>query len=551
MFYIRYLIAEVLRRWSKTLTITAGLSIASAIIIVIISISHALSAAQNTVLNPLQNVGTDIMVTRSLESSKISDLDEKTQEEVRSENSTRVDLSKLGNPGEKFSTDSFIAGSTLTFDNSVTGNIDANQVSNYVGGLILSVSHQEGTIPKVSSTFSYGGDKISISQEIASMTDEERAASEQARETARAEIQAKGLDPRSEEARQIERTYMDSAMPERFKRMTTEVITPEKTVTQDVGPIETDIQTSTTTVAGVDTSKTTMGLILPDQIVTGSYFSGNDQIILNQAYADKSQKTVGDTVQLAEKTYNVIGIVNPKLYTNTADLYLPLAELQQLSGREARINILLVKSTGADAVESASTSLEGLFAGAKVVNANDTAKQVSGSLVSAANLTNRFIGLTSIIVIIASCIIVSLLTVAAINKRTREIGTLKAIGWSNTEVVRQIVAENITLGILGAIGGALLGALALYILNTYDIALSANVSSLNAAASNFFRGMPRPGSETTQAAVEATIHLKAAYQSTIFLIGSAVALGGAVISGFFAALKASTLKPQVALRNLE
>ncbi|PJA37102.1 hypothetical protein CO181_04900, partial [candidate division WWE3 bacterium CG_4_9_14_3_um_filter_43_9] len=64
MFYLQYLKAELLRRFGKTFTITFGLAIASAIIITIISASQSLSQAQEKVLNPLENVGTDIMVTR-------------------------------------------------------------------------------------------------------------------------------------------------------------------------------------------------------------------------------------------------------------------------------------------------------------------------------------------------------------------------------------------------------------------------------------------------------------------------------------------------------
>lgn len=561
MFWLRYVWAEIVRRWGKTVTITLGLAIASAIIIVMISISGALSDAQKTVLNPLENVGTDIMVTRSVGADGQSQLDEATRTELRSENRMSIDLSKLGSPGDAFSADSFQSGTMLTFESATIKKLDSSVVANVVPGLIMNVSHQEGTVPKVTAQFETGGERLQVNTEIAPMTDAERTAYDAARDMAMADLKAKGIDPRSEEGRQAVREATNSALPERFRRTTTEITTPKQIFTKDIGPIATDIKTETFTVSGVDTGNTAMGLILPDQIVNGAYFTGDGtgQVVINKAFADKQRKKVGDTVKLNSVEYKVVGIVNPKLYTNTTDYYLPLPELQKIAGKENRINIMLIKSGSASSVEDTSKKLEGLFSGAKVVNSKDTAKQVTGSLVSVSNLTDRFIGLTSLIVVLAAFIIVSLLTVSSINKRTREIGTLKAIGWSNAEVLRQIVAENVVLGVLGALAGVGLGVGALLLMNRYDVSLSANISSLNTTATGMFRGFPGGGgfgvrgdeAQAAASSVETVVHLKASLSYLVILLGVAVAIGGAVVSGFFAALKASVMRPQAALRNLE
>ena len=44
------------------------------------------------------------------------------------------------------------------------------------------------------------------------------------------------------------------------------------------------------------------------------------------------------------------------------------------------------------------------------------------------------------------------------NKRTRELGTLKALGWPQRLVVRQVAGESLAQGALGGALGALLGA---------------------------------------------------------------------------------------------
>ena len=50
--------------------------------------------------------------------------------------------------------------------------------------------------------------------------------------------------------------------------------------------------------------------------------------------------------------------------------------------------------------------------------------------------------------------IASLLTLSSVTKRTRELGTLKAIGWKRSRVVRQIAGESLAQGALGGVAGA-------------------------------------------------------------------------------------------------
>ncbi|MDH4358425.1 MAG: FtsX-like permease family protein [Candidatus Berkelbacteria bacterium] len=548
MFYLGYLKAELTRRLGKTVSISLGLAIASLIIIVIISVSQALSSAQETVLNPLKNVGTDIMVSRSVNAENMRDLDEATRAEFQSENRVSTDLSKLGDPGQSFTNDIFLPGEFLTFDQNVTEKLDKNLVAKYAPALILNVTHQEGTIPNIVAEVQTGGEEIEMRREIEPMTPEEQAAVDAARTKAQQELQEKGIDPKSEEGRNYIRQATEAAMPERFKNQTFKFTNPSRTYRQNIGAISTDIKTTTMTVGGVDVGKGDIGLILSSQIVEGSNFNGGDQIIVNKSYASKNNIKVGDKFKLAQKECTVVGLVEPKLYSNMADLYLPLGELQKLAGKENRINLILVKSTEAKSVSETSQALSGLFAGAQVSDAQETAKQVSGSLISAANLTSRFILTASAVVVLAAFIIVSLLTVSSINKRTREIGTLKAIGWSNLEVTRQIALENLSLGIIGALVGIGLGVLIIFLLNRFGLSLSASIAKSGLQG---MMGRFRPGSEGVEDSISALVELKIAYNYLILLLGAAVAILGATVSGLIAALKVSNLKPQIALRNVE
>jgi len=560
MFYLSYLKNELVRRIGKTITISLGLAIASAIIIVIISTSQSLSSTQETVLNPLENVGTDILVTRTVDLESGGKNEAAGYDYLR-ENIVTTDLSQYGTAGDTFVRDVFLSGSLLSFSADEANKLDGSLVEDYALGLILNVIHQEGEIPEIISEIETGGEEIhvpgqeiNVSGDIAPMTAEEEEALAAAKEAARQEAQALGITPKSPEFRLIVMEAVNNAMPERFQGYERTLKTEDRTITTEKQTIrteietpETDIRTENFTVAGVDITKENIGLVLPEQVVEGEFITETNQAVVSVSYASSEEISIGDSLMLNENEYTVVGTVEPKLYTNSADIYLTLEELQRIAERENKINILLVKSADAYSVEEVSSQLDSLFASAQVTDSSDTAEKVTGSLVDAANLTDRFVGLTSIIVMIAAFIIVSLLTVLSINKRTREIGTLKAIGWSNRKVVRQILMESIVLGVIGALLGVGLGLLSITVLNNFDISFSAEFASSNLET----LGQKWLGTGGESEPVTTSFDLQVVYTNTILLIGSLLALAGSIIAGIIASYKSSRMKPSEALRHLE
>ncbi|MBU2236187.1 ABC transporter permease, partial [Patescibacteria group bacterium] len=385
MFYLTYLKNELVRRIGKTITISLGLAIASAIIIVIISTSQSLSSTQETVLNPLENVGTDIMVTRTVDQENLKNGD--SGYDYLRENIVTTDLSQYGSAGDTFVRDVFLSGSLLSFPVEEATDIDESLIEDYALGLILNVTHQEGEIPEIVSEIETGGEQIHVPgqemviiDDIAPMTAEEQDVVDAARSAAGEKASELGLTPRSPEFRLLMMDAMNEAMPERFQGSEKTVRTDDRTITTEKQTIrteietpETNIQTENFVVAGVDISKENIGLVLPDQVVEGEFITESNQVVVSTSYASSEEISVGDKIILSENEYNVVGVVEPQLYSNTADIYLSLEELQRISERVGNVNIMLVKSADAFSVEDVSNQLDGLFAGAQVTDSSDTA----------------------------------------------------------------------------------------------------------------------------------------------------------------------------------
>ena len=102
--------------------------------------------------------------------------------------------------------------------------------------------------------------------------------------------------------------------------------------------------------------------------------------------------------------------------------------------------------------------IETKFPNAQVASAKQVADQISGSLVDASNLSHRLGVALAILAALAAFLLAALLTLSSVGKRVRELGTLKALGWTQRLVVRQVVGESLAQGILGGLLGVVLGS---------------------------------------------------------------------------------------------
>lgn len=228
-------------------------------------------------------------------------------------------------------------------------------------------------------------------------------------------------------------------------------------------------------------------------------------------------------------------------------MYVKLAQLQAISGRKGRVNTVYVRATEAGAVSDVAAAIESIFDGASVTTAETLASRVTGSLTSAKDLTQTLGLAMEVLGLIGAILIASLLSLASVSKRTRELGTLKAIGWSTRLVVRQIAGESLFQGVLGGLLGVALGLSAALAITAYGPELKA---SIEAATQSTFPG-PFGQGDVEAEAVTQTVELGAQLSGGVVALAVALAVAGGLIAGMAGALRASRLRPVEALRHID
>jgi len=183
-----------------------------------------------------------------------------------------------------------------------------------------------------------------------------------------------------------------------------------------------------------------------------------------------------------------------------------------------------------------------------VTTAEDLTARVSGSLVDARSLSDRLGTALSIVALAAAFLIASLLTLASVNKRTRELGTLKAIGWRPWRVVRQVSGESLAQGLLGGACGALIGIGGAAVVGALGISLEASAGAATTAGPVAF-GPGGPGNAVAEGS--STVTLDAPVDPGLLLLAIGLALAGGLIAGVVGGIRAGRLRPAEALRSVE
>ncbi len=186
------------------------------------------------------------------------------------------------------------------------------------------------------------------------------------------------------------------------------------------------------------------------------------QVMLGKVLARNTGKQVGDTIEIYAEEFEVVGIFESFNVVENGAAFFPLPELQRLTGRAGLVTGYAVKATDtrAEAVARLKQEIEDL---APNIVATPIAEFVGS--ISQIELSRSIAWLVSTIAVAIGAIGMLNTMVMAVTERTREIGTLRALGWRQSRVAWAIVLEAMVLSVVGAAVGCLLAIVMLRLLS--------------------------------------------------------------------------------------
>jgi putative ABC transport system permease protein len=559
VFYVRYLRNELVRRRTRTIVTLIGLGLGVALVIAISSLSNGLDRAQKKTLNPLAGIGTDLTVTLQPQQNQGGGFGGpggggRNRDLVQANQSVITDLSKLGKPGTHFVHDFFLPGTQLTFQQTAAKQIAAIAgVAQVTQGLTLLAQHQEGIVPKIVATLKTQAKTITQVQNIPQPTAAEFAAMQACFAKLGGGNATPGAGNRNNGggggfgggAGRADRGAFSKCLPARLRKLRASFTSPSQTLRQVLNPPQTNITTTAYTIGGVDQTHPAIGVVTTAQVTKGRYLAaaGGREALISQTYAAKHSLKIGSTLDLNGTSFTVVGLVAPPLGGQSADVYLPLKQLQTLANEIGLANVVLVRATSSSNVANVQKAIEKALPQAQVASSKQVAAQISGSLVDASNLSKNLGVALSVIAAVAAFLLAALLALSSVGKRTRELGTLKALGWTQRMVVRQIAGESLAQGVLGGIFGIVVGLLIIAAVNAFGPTLSA--SSTTGDSSVLGLGVSTVRTATSSVSLSAPVGV------TVLATGFGLALLGGLVAGTAGAMRAARLRPADALRQVD
>ncbi len=201
----------------------------------------------------------------------------------------------------------------------------------------------------------------------------------------------------------------------------------------------------------------------PSDVVSGRFLTPADSshAMIEEVYARLRGLHVNDHIIVSGDEFTVVGIVNTGIRPAKANIYLPYGNAEHVINKRIvnspirnQANVLLVEAKNAKVQDAALQSIKVLFPSLSFSSYNcyKPAAQVMG-------LNGREVWLLTVIIALATIIISLKSQYSSVLERRREIGILKSIGWSNRNVVSQILAESVLQATIGGILGCLVASI--------------------------------------------------------------------------------------------
>ena len=173
----------------------------------------------------------------------------------------------------------------------------------------------------------------------------------------------------------------------------------------------------------------------------GRQFEGPDEVIADDIIAQTRHLKVGSQISLLNHTFSVCGIV---AHGKGARFFIPLHTAQDVAGAEKRVSMFYVRSKGD--TEATRAQILKLMPENSVRSMSEyVTLMTSSNLPQLRPFTRTMVALG----VVVSFLVVLLNMHTMVLERTREVGILKALGFSRFDVVRMLLGETLILTLLG------------------------------------------------------------------------------------------------------
>ncbi len=293
------------------------------------------------------------------------------------------------------------------------------------------------------------------------------------------------------------------------------------------------------TIMGVDLSQPSLGPVkVKDWLKEGRFPQKEGEVVLEKHYAKFQHKKMGDVVEINGRPFSIVGLLEIKEGSQiaSANLYLPLADAQILAGGgQNSVNIVYLRLKNPSLLNQVKTSIGRQLNGLSV-SSSDSSLELMGGV---SEISDQFSFITSLIALGGAVFLIIKAMLSNLVERSREIGVLKAVGWTERDVQKQLMGEVFLQSIAGGVFGILMGYVFSYLLGFLSIPVATSWEL------NLLPAFAKDAQATSQA-----VRLPISISSGLTAISLALSVLAGGMASFVMGRRTSRMKPAEILRQL-
>ncbi len=191
-------------------------------------------------------------------------------------------------------------------------------------------------------------------------------------------------------------------------------------------------------------------------------FEKETDAFLGAAFAADTGLDTGDTMTIKDRKFTVMGVLEE---TNSSDdfmVFVPIKAVQNMFNKKELVSLLSVRAMCPNCpVGDAMVELNKAITGVTAISQLD----IADAQYNFFNMLYKFLMAVVIATIIVGIFSIFNIVTGSLYSRVKEIGTLKAVGASRSQLFRIFLYEHFIIGVTGGIGGYCIGVAFAYALN--------------------------------------------------------------------------------------
>lgn len=192
------------------------------------------------------------------------------------------------------------------------------------------------------------------------------------------------------------------------------------------------------------------------KIREGGFLEGKDQALVGAMAAEILRLKVGDSIPLNGSNVTVTGILEETGSNDDYQVFVPIETLQTAFGKEGLVSSIDIRALcNACPVEIIANGINQNIPGVRAVAVKQIAAAEMGMMEKMSKFLLALAGITLAVGLFG--VVNTMMT--SVHERIKDIGIMRAVGASRSQVVKVFIYEAIIIGIIGGIIGYIVGTL--------------------------------------------------------------------------------------------